>query len=401
MEYKTKQNHKPKRRYYLDWLRVIAILLIIPFHTALIFGSGEGVHWLKDQSTFMGDLFAHFVYQWHMPLLFFLSGMSVWFALGFRLTNQYLTERFNRLIIPLVLVLVFYPLQLYFWFLTNVGFRGSFFKFYPFSFTTINYFGLGGFLGHLWFLVYLFFFSIISLPLFLYLRSGKGHQLILRLVAISKKGGMFFLFAVPLVIVEITLRAKWGNTHNLYADWANFLLFLIFFIYGYILATNSKFWDVIEQYGWFALGLGMITFLGGLIWLSGGNTNEYVAHDNISLGWFFYMTLRGFNAWLWVIAILNIGKKYLNIKNKALQYLNESSISIYILHLPVNVIVGFFVLQWNIGILLKFLVITLGTFVVTFLFYDLFIKRNNLMRFLFGMKPKNEKIFNLKKEIIK
>ena len=72
-------SEKPQRLADLDWLRVLAGLLLIPFHAALIWGSGVDDHWLKDTPLPLPDLFAHFVHQWHMPLLFIIAGMAAWF----------------------------------------------------------------------------------------------------------------------------------------------------------------------------------------------------------------------------------------------------------------------------------------------------------------------------------
>ncbi len=379
---------KPERVYDIDWLRVLAVLLLIPFHTALIFGSGQADHWLKDQPTLASDLFAHFTHQWHMPLLFLLSGMATWFALGFRTPGQYQVERFKRLLVPLVLLLLFYPWQAYCWFLINTDFQGSFFQFYPIPFVAIADFGLSAVWGHLWFLVYLFVFSLVSLPLLLYFRSEAGRPFISKLAALAEKSWAIFLLAIPLALIEMAFRARWGNTRNLYGDWANFFSYLTLFVYGYLLTADPRFRRAIARHTWIALGLGVMTFLVGLTWLLGGYPNEYAAHNNLSVGWFLYMALRGFNAWFWLMAVLGLGQKYLNTNSTARQYLNEAALPIYILHMPLNVIVGFYVLSWDIGLLAKFLIISLGTFVASFLIYDLLVKRTNVTRVLFGMKPK-------------
>ncbi len=384
----TTENSKTPRLYDIDWLRVLAVLLLIPFHSALIFGSGQADHWIKSQPTPAADLFAHFTHQWHMPLLFLLSGMATWFALSFRTAGQYRVERVKRLLVPLVLILLFYPWQAYYWFLSNMDFQGSFLEFYPIPFLAIFDFGLSSVWGHLWFLVYLFVFSLLGLPLFLYLRNKDGKLFISKLAALSTKGGAIFLFAIPLALIEMALRSSWGNTRNLYGDWANFFSYLALFIYGYLLAANPRFRQAIGRHGWLALGLGLASFLAGLPWLMGGNPNEYAPHNNLSPGWFLYIALRGFNTWFWIIFILSLGQKYLSFNNKALIYLSEAALPIYILHMPIDVTIGFYILRWDIGLLPKFLLITLGTFAACLLIYDLLVKRTNAIRFLFGMRPK-------------
>jgi hypothetical protein len=85
---------KPGRRYDIDWLRVLAVLLLFPFHTARIFDT-----WLPFyvKNAAASDALTYFIFYlnpWHMPLLFLLAGASTWFALGFRSAGQYTKERF-------------------------------------------------------------------------------------------------------------------------------------------------------------------------------------------------------------------------------------------------------------------------------------------------------------------
>ncbi len=48
--------------------------------------------------------------------------------------------------------------------------------------------------------------------------------------------------------------------------------------------------------------------------------------------------------------------------------------------------VGWFVIPWDMGILPKFLIIAIVSFLVILLLYELFVRRFNPMRFLFGMR---------------
>ena len=72
--------NKPERRYDMDWLRVLAVLLLIYYHAALPF---VPIDWyVKDNSLSISlSILAGFIYQWHMPLLFFLSGAATWFSI--------------------------------------------------------------------------------------------------------------------------------------------------------------------------------------------------------------------------------------------------------------------------------------------------------------------------------
>ncbi len=111
---------RPHRRSDIDWLRVIAVVLLIPFHTARIFDIWEPFN-AKSGETSAALTYGviAFLGQWHMPLLFLLAGASTWFALGFRSGGQYARERFTRLLIPFLFgLLVVVPPQGYYALLT-------------------------------------------------------------------------------------------------------------------------------------------------------------------------------------------------------------------------------------------------------------------------------------------
>jgi fucose 4-O-acetylase-like acetyltransferase len=105
-----------ERRYDLDWLRVLAVLLLVPFHVALIFVlDPNSIMYIKDVLNSRAlDEAAGFVHMWHMPVLFIVSGAATYFALGFRSAGQYLRERFLRLLVPFLFgVLTFIPFTTY------------------------------------------------------------------------------------------------------------------------------------------------------------------------------------------------------------------------------------------------------------------------------------------------
>jgi glucan biosynthesis protein C len=94
-----------------------------------------------------------------------------------------------------------------------------------------------------------------------------------------------------------------------------------------------------------------------------------------------------FNMWFWIVALLGYGQKYLSFSNRLLRYASEAAYPFYILHQTIIILVGYYVVQWNIGVWPKFLIIGVAALIGTLLVYDLAVRRTNLTRFLFGMKP--------------
>ena len=103
---------------------------------------------------------------------------------------------------------------------------------------------------------------------------------------------------------------------------------------------------------------------------------------------YFLESLRAFNSWFWLVAILGFGRKYLNFNNGLLKYTNEAVLPFYILHQTIIVIVGFYIASWDIGVISKYLILSTVSFALIIALYDFVVKRVSILRFLFGMKKR-------------
>jgi peptidoglycan/LPS O-acetylase OafA/YrhL len=374
-------SNRPERRYDLDWLRVLAVLVLLYFHTAAIFYCGElGEFYVKNDrpSPLLTEL-VWFIHQWHMPLFFLLSGASTWFALSFRSPQQYLRERCLRLLLPFVFgTLILVPPQVYYR-LRQSAFRSSFLQFYPQFFHGVR--PEGNFeWGHLWFIIYLLVFSLIVLPLLLYFKRAGANWCEKLAVFVESRG--VFMLALPLATIEGALRPRWIGFQNLYDDWANFCLYLLYFIYGYLLCSDQRFTQAIDRQWRTAIGLAILLMFTLFVW----RQTHYVSKRDYSLPYVLYQMLRGVNSWFWVIALLGLGHRFLNFNSQLLQFTSEPSYPFYLLHQTVLVAIGFYVVQWHVDVMLKFWMISTATLVGTIALYALLIRRYNISRLLFGLK---------------
>lgn len=79
--------------------------------------------------------------------------------------------------------------------------------------------GFGEVGSHLWFLAFLFCFSLLGLPIFHWLKGEKGQALLSRLAAIGARRGGILPFILPLLLVRLGLKPFFP----LEQDWADFL----------------------------------------------------------------------------------------------------------------------------------------------------------------------------------
>jgi surface polysaccharide O-acyltransferase-like enzyme len=372
-----------ERRHDIDWLRVLAMFSVFLFHCARYFDH-EGWHVKNPQLSLGFSVFVGILAQWIMPLFFVLSGQSSRFALNFRSPVQYLKERFKRLFIPLVFgMFVLIPPQVYIERITNGQFHGPFILFYPHYFD--GFYGFGGnfaWMGlHLWFLLALFLYSSISLPLLRVLRGERAGRLISRLSLFFEKSGSILIWVLPLALMDFLFHPA-GLGQRRLGGW-NIFNYLVYFLYGYLLASEKRFKNAVEKQRVIFVALAAITTLVGF-WLR--RSGFYPSFG--SLGYFWVSLLRTFNSWVWVLAVLGIGARYLRFRNRWLNYASEAVLPFYILHQSVIVIVGFFLLDWIAPIFVKYIVLGCLSFTIIMLVYEFCVRRFAWLRFLFGMKRK-------------
>jgi hypothetical protein len=96
----------------------------------------------------------------------------------------------------------------------------------------------------------------------------------------------------------------------------------------------------------------------------------------------------------WSVAISAIGyaRKYLNFDSDLRKIANEGIYPFYLLHQPVIVITGYYLVCWNIPAIIKFILILLVSFFITVLIYQLIIQRIGLFRIIFGLKPRRKSL---------
>ncbi len=370
------------RRADLDWLRVIATLLLFPFHTAMIFQFWVDNYVLNNSLSLGLSAFVTYLDTWHMPLFFFLAGAGSNYSLRHRTGKEYLAERSKRLLIPFIFgLLLFVPPQQYFALRFHSGFKGTFWESYLLFFT-IGPSGVTGFTGYfslsvLWFLLVLFVLSAVALPVFLKL----GHS---KLNGLENPQERFFLrkgaiYLPALLIAPLTSITVVGKP---------IFVYLVVFFLGYIL-INEEITEKIAAQKWISLGCSLALSVVPLYVKMTGNLQDW---QNSIIDALFY----GFSPWFTILAILGISYTYLNRQTRVLQYLNEAALPYYIIHQTFIVAIGYYVVTWQTSIPVKFLIILSLACVCVVVTYEVFLKRPRVTRFILGMKLAKKMVSNEK-----
>lgn len=374
----------PARLYYLDWLRVIAVFGVFLFHAVHPFDLTPW-HVKNAEQSMVVTAFIAFIFPWGMPFFFMLAGAGSWFALRRRTAGEFARERFNRLLLPYIVgAILLMPVMLFFEWRHKVQtglLSGPFTDFLldrNVGFTPV-WFGALGY--HLWFLGFLFAFSILCLPIFIWLKGENGGRLIGRLTSLAERRGALLLWIIPLAIIRLALHSFFPEEHS----WADFCFLATFFLFGYILYADERFLDAVRRDWRIHLGVGIVAAVGGMALVAYTGNLDVESPPRTPLDVLFWI-LIAIDSWCWTLFIVFIGMRYLDFTNKYLEYGKDAIMPFFVFHQPVIIVVAYYAVEWPASLLAKLLFVVIGSFCLTLGIYEFLIRRSDRLSRVFGMK---------------
>ena len=361
-----------QRRYDLDWLRVLGVLGVFFFHSLHFFDMGD---WsVKNATTYPWiDSLLGLLAMWMMPLMFVISGASLFYASRKGSAAGFAKDKVMRLFVPLLVgVFTLSVLQVYVERVNHGQFQGTLLDFLPHYFEGVYAPDSSGNFAwhglHLWYLLVLFLFTFLLMPLIWWFKGTRGDKVLRRLGDLLALPGAIVLFVAPTLMLRfITDFGVLGGGYAL-GGWRP-VQYLWFLLAGYLIVSNERLQQRIIQARWVCLALAVM--------LVGLSFAQQMGPDGY----------RIVAVWPGLLAILGFAMKQLTFSNRFLAYSNEAVLPFYILHQNVLLVVGFFVVGWSIPDLAKYLTIMLTSFATCVLLYEYLVRRFNVLRVSFGMKP--------------
>jgi peptidoglycan/LPS O-acetylase OafA/YrhL len=359
---------KTERRHDIDWLRVIAIGLLLFYHIAIIFQPWAMMIGFVRSKELMEALWKPMTMLnvWRIPLLFYVSGMGVYFAIRKRNWKELLLERSKRILLPFFFgMLAIVPLH--------------FLVFQKFYNLPLGYFVHP---AHLWFLGNIFAYVLILLPLFYHLKKieeGRFRRGLSRFM--SYPIGPLSISAF-FILETILVRPQVFEMYAL--SWHGFFFGLLAFFFGFLLVYSGKtFWQTVLKWRWLYLGLAVAFYIVRLKVFELKSPAYLVAIESNC----------------WIFAVFGFGYKYLNKPGGALSYLSQAAYPIYIIHMFVLYLGAMIILPLELTVIVKFVLIIVFTATVCYLIYEFIIRRIGFLAPLFGLKWKFNKTTKIQSSI--
>jgi len=373
------------RLHYIDWLRVIAFGILILFHCAVPFVEYYTWEINSDQTSKAITRIIWWTHQWRLPLLFFVAGVAVRFSLFKRTLIGFYKERFIRLFIPLWFAIFFItPIQVYFDWLQKGRISESFIQFYPSVLEIVPYPDGAFTWSHMWFVAYLFVFTLLLIPVFAISRKRYLAQKKFDISPVFKSPLGHIILSVPSMLFIKYLFVDWPEQGSLIDDWYVFSSSIYFYFIGFLMSSFSSFWDGCLKYRrlFLIIAISCSIYLVSIYFWNWHLSKP--SEDGRALNLF--AIVNGLHIWAIILTCIGFSMKYLNYRSERLMYFNKTIYPLYVLHQAAIVSFGYYILQWNTSIYIMLATILILTLLTSLSLYEYVIRRNKLTRLLFGMK---------------
>lgn len=352
-----------RRIPYIDNVRILCVLILIPFHSAYIFNNLNETFYINGTPSEALNAIDVCIYPWWMTGLFVLAGMSTMYALRKRTIKEYAAERVKRLLVPfLVALLIVIPPQCYFADKFHNGYEGNFFEHYKVFFSFSDFSGYDGKFtpGNAWFILYLFVFSMVFIPFFSWY---------------IKKENKLNCKKIPFIILVILGLLIPVSENILNIGGKSLLQFAFCFLLGFLVFSDESVQEKLEKHSTFLA----IAWMVSMVLRQVAHSSDELWSSPFSYVAWFLVTCFG------ILGMIGIGKRYLNKELFFTKYMKSAEFAVFLIHQTVVVTVGYYIVPVISNPILAWIVIVFGSFVVTFALYEIF-KRNQITRYMFSIK---------------
>ncbi|EJO5347743.1 acyltransferase family protein [Clostridium botulinum] len=352
------------RKYFIDNLRWISILLLFPYHTSMIYNNFGENFYVKGEGISLLSNFIRLCSPCFMPLLFAIAGISSYYALNRRTPKQYIKERVLKLFIPLIAgIILLVPMQTFYAEKFHNGYSGGYLNQYILFFTKET--ELTGYTGgftpaQLWFILYLFIISLIALPIAIKYKNGS------RKVPVHK---LSLLKILPMFLVV------WAMSFILNIGAKSIGEYFALFMIGYLILSQDIIQEKLDENRWSLFTAFIILTILNLLFRN-------LWYDSFKIAYGIFIK---FLSWIGILAIMGMGKHYLDFNNKVANYFIKAAFPIYIFHQSWLILVAYYTLSTINFIPLQVIVIMVVSFILTIITYEVF-RRISFTRLLFGIK---------------
>ncbi|WP_284126538.1 acyltransferase family protein [Parerythrobacter aestuarii] len=371
------------RHYGMDWLRIAAFAMLIFYHVGMGFVPWDWhVKWTGISETLRLPMLA--MNGWRLSLLFVVSGYASAALFAKMTPGAFLRSRSARLLIPLVFgAVLIIPPQVWIDLMFNHGYARGYLAFWGSDYFRFG--ALGGIImptwQHLWFVVYLFAYTLALIGLHLLL-GARGRALAAKAGSLLLGGPLLLLVPVAWIVARYTLVFPGlSDTHALVDDFAAHWIFLPMFLFGVLLRYSATLWTTIRQW-WAGLALSALASTAAMLLIAWHMTGNPDWPMWLEIG---YTALRSTQSWLVILALIGLSDRFWNRDHASRAMLNEAVFPFYIIHQTIIVAFIWYLRPLAMPIAMAFVLTMLVTTLGCCLFYRIG-REVPVLRVLIGLR---------------
>lgn len=374
-----------ERHYGMDWLRISAFGLLILYHIGMVF-----VPWSFQVKTahplVWTEIPMFLTNPWRLTLLFVVSGYASRALLAKAGgAGGFMRSRSARLLLPLLFgMAVIVPPQAWVELTTQHAYTRSYLDFLThdyFRFHFLDGVALPTY-NHLWFVAYLWIYSVVLAIGVALLGSGRLQALFDRAFDGWRA---IVLPALYVVVLETVLFHRVEDTHDLIGDGVAHLRYVPAFLFGFGMARSPVVMAAFARH-WKASGavaLACFVTIAALliVW------PDFTFPDSPAIIWT-YRVARHLETWTAIVALIGIAERFWNRDHRWRATLAEATFPFYVIHQTIIVVVEGALLPLRLGPAAEFTILVATTVSGCWVFYAVG-SRTGWLRPLIGLKKRS------------
>jgi surface polysaccharide O-acyltransferase-like enzyme len=272
---------------------------------------------------------------WRLGLLFMISGVASSFMLAKIDALRFLRQRSVRLLVPLLFgMLVIVPPQSYFEVIEKLAYEGSYLDFMKLYLGAYHGFCKDGNClllptwNHLWFVAYLWIYTLVLGALVLAL--GARFEALARRVAGLLTGWKLVLLPLAVLTAIRMALVQFPANHAVVGDWYNHALYGFLFVLGALLARQRGVWERMDAIRWPALSIALACWA-GLVILD-ALPDGLIPEAQLAYWRPAFRVLFAALQWTPILAVCGFAHRHLQFDGAKRRYLTQAVFPVYIVH---------------------------------------------------------------------
>lgn len=378
-----------QRRRDLDWVRILAFALLVPYHVGMYYVSWD---WHVKSPELVPALEPLMVLSapWRLSLLFLVSGVATAF-LKAKLPSGFLRLRSWRLLLPLLFgMYVVVPPQAFLELVEKVpgGYHTGYLGFMSQYLQGGDIYCMaphdcvdGPTWNHLWFVAYLWTYTLALWVVCRWLPKAWRAKTAGWIRSACSDRGILLWPMLWLVAARVLVYPHFPSTHDLTDDAYNHVQYGLVFALGYLLVNADTAWEQLRRSRHWMLALALASYA---VMIAG--YLQFDDFDTIPDGPVAILrTLWGVMEWSAIAAILGYACACNPRDSPLLRYLTAAVFPFYILHQTVIVVLAHNLKPLHLAPAIEGPLLILSTFALCLLGHE-GIRRVGWLRPLFGLK---------------